>query len=171
VVIELGVPLPADPEQPEVDQAHHGRGHAVTVDGAATEIRHRGRAQRGQRVGEPEHVRELLDVTLLTPYLVVPVLGPAPAVDAGGLNVAQRIGRDPDVLPGWRDAKSAEAAKCLGTRDLQAGGIVIPEVAGDPLPGDPRTVRVAADQPRDRGGIRGRGRRIGTHWMSTSGTL
>jgi hypothetical protein len=109
VVIEFGVLLPADPEQAKVDQPDRGRGHAIAVQAAAAEIPQRRRPQRGQRIGEPEHVRELLLLALLTPHAVVAVLGPAPAVDACGLDVAQRIRRDPDVCPGRRDAKGSDA--------------------------------------------------------------
>jgi hypothetical protein len=153
VVIELGVLLPSDPEQAEIDQPDRGRGHPIAVEAAAAEISQRRRPQRGQRVGEPEHVRELLLVALLAPHLVVAVLRPAPAVDARGLDVAQRVGRDPDVCPGRRDAKSTDAVQRLRTGDFRSGGIPIPEPAADPLSGDPRTVRVAAGQPRDRSGL------------------
>ena len=144
VVIEFGVLLPADPEQAEVDQPDRGRGHAVAVEVAAAEVGHRGGPQRGQRAGEPQHVRELLGVALLTPHLVVAVLGPAPAVDARGLDVAQRVGRDPDVLPGRRDAEGTDACSVSAARDLRAGGIAIAEPAADPVSGNPRPVRVTA---------------------------
>ena len=92
MVIQLGVLLPADAEQAEVDQADRGGGHPVTIEMPAAQIPHGGRPQRGQRAGEAEHVRELLGVALLAPHLVIPVLGPAAAVDAGGLDVTERVG-------------------------------------------------------------------------------
>ena len=88
MVIELGVLLPADPEQAEIDQPDRGRGHALAVEVVAAEIGHYGRPQPGQRAGEPQHVPELLGVALLAPHLVIAVLGPAPAVDARSLDVA-----------------------------------------------------------------------------------
>lgn len=119
---------------------------------AAAQVPHGGRPQRGQRVGEPEHVREFLGIALLAPHLVISVLGPAPAVDARGLDVAERIGRDPDVVPGRRDAERGDTLHRLGIADLGARGIAIAETSAPPLAVDPRTVRVTADQPRNRSG-------------------
>ena len=91
VMIQFGVPLSADAEEAEVDEPDRARGHAVLVEPAAFEVVHGGRPERGQGAGEPQHVRELLRVPLLAPGLVIAVLGAAPGVDAGGLDVPQRI--------------------------------------------------------------------------------
>ena len=91
VVIELGVPLAADPEQPEVDQPDDASGHPVAVEVTSLQVGLGGGAQAGQRAGEAQDMGELLHVPLLAPQLVVAVLGPAPAVHPGRLDVAERI--------------------------------------------------------------------------------
>jgi hypothetical protein len=92
VVVQLGVPLAADAEQAQVDEADRGGGHPVPAQVPVAQVRHGGLAQRRQSQREPEHVVELLLVPVLAPPVVVAVLGAAPGVDAGGLDVAQRIG-------------------------------------------------------------------------------
>jgi len=101
-------------------------------------------------------VLELLRVALLAPQLVVAILGPAPAVDAGGLDVTQGLGGDPDVLPSGRNRQRADAGQGLGVSDIRARGIVVPDARTGPDPGDPGAVWVAAEQPWDRGRIRAR---------------
>ena len=90
---------------------------------------------------------ELLGIALLPPHLVISVLGPAPAVDARGLDVAERIGRDPDVVPGLRDAERGNAFHRFGIADLGARVIAIAETSARPLAVNPRTVRDAAVSP------------------------
>ena len=67
-------------------------------------------AQRRQRAGEARHVVELLGVAPGAPGLVVEVLLAAGGVDARRLQVAARVGADPDVLPGGRDARARGSA-------------------------------------------------------------
>jgi hypothetical protein len=92
VVVQLGVALAADAEQAQVEQPHRGRGDPVPAQMALAQVGHGGLAELRQGQGEPEHVVELLLVPVLTPPVVVAVLGAAPGVDAGGLDVAQRVG-------------------------------------------------------------------------------
>jgi hypothetical protein len=80
-------------------------------------------------------VAELLAVTLFSPQLVVEVLGPALAVYAGGLDVPERIGGDPDVLPGRRDLQRADSLQRLPVCDLRAGRVVKPEAVPRPARG------------------------------------
>src|ERR1700730_8425939 len=120
VVVQLGVLLAADTEQAEVDQPDSAGGDTVAMQAAALQVVYGGRPQRGQRAGEPQHVSELLGVALLSPQPVVQVLGPAPAIHAGRLDVAERVRRDPDVLPGGRDPQRADAVQGQALPDLRA---------------------------------------------------
>src|ERR1700691_5080178 len=104
-MIELGVLLAANAKKAEVDEPHRGGGHPVMIELRMAQVLRGGCPQLRQRASKAQHMRELLSLTLLTPHLVVAVLGPASAVDAGGLDVAKGVGRDPDVLPCRRDAE------------------------------------------------------------------
>ncbi len=151
VMVQLGVLLAADAEQAEVDQPDGAGDDAVPVEVAALQVLQGGRPQRGERAGEPQHVGELLGVSLLSPELVVAVLGPAPAVHAGGLDVSQRVRRDPDVRPGGRDGQRADARQRLGVRNIRARRIAVPETLSGLDPRDARTSQITAHQPRNRG--------------------
>src|SRR5580704_11549625 len=107
-MVELCVLLAADAKKAEVDQPHRGGSHSVMIEVRMAQVLHSGCPQLRQRASEAHHVRELLHLTLLPPHLVVAVLGPASAVNAGGLDVAKGVGRDPDVLPGWRDTEGTD---------------------------------------------------------------
>jgi hypothetical protein len=80
VVIELGVALAAVAEQPHVDQPDRAGGDPVPVQAAALQVAQGRSPQLRQRLGEAQHVVELLRVALLAPLLVVEVLRPTPAV-------------------------------------------------------------------------------------------
>jgi len=108
--------------------------------------------QLRERASEAQHMRELLSLALLSPHLVVAVLGPASAVDAGGLDVAKRVGRDPDVLPGWRDAQRTDALESRVVRDRRARGIAVVKAFGSPFADDAGSVRVATCEARNGGG-------------------
>ena len=120
MMVQLGIFFAADPEQAEVDQPDGAGRDAVTIQTNSRQVLHSGRPQRRQNAGEPQHVKELLGVALFAPLLVVAVLGPAPAVHAGGLDVPQRVRRDPDVRPGRWDRQRADALQRLPLRDLRA---------------------------------------------------
>ena len=155
VMVQLGVPLSADAEQAEVDQPDHAGEDPVPFQAPAPQVLHGPVPQCGQRAGEPEHVRELLIVPLRTPHRVLEVLQAAFAVRARGLDVAQRIRGDPDVLPGRRDPERADPLQRLLAGQLRARRVQVPEAAGFPDPRKARAVRVTAREP----GYRGRQRR------------
>jgi len=154
VVVEFGVPFPADAEHAEVDQPDHAGHDPVAGQAAVPQVGCRSRPQPGQRVGEPEHVPELLGVALLPPEPVVEILEPALAIGACGLDMAGRVRRDPDVRPGGRDAQRPDPAQRRGVGDLRAGRVQVADAIGVPDPGDAGTVRVDAHQARDGGGQR-----------------
>jgi hypothetical protein len=91
-------------------------------------------------------VRELLGVPLGTPERVVAVLPAAAAVDAGGLDVAERVGRDPDVAPRRRDGQLADAPQLVRGRHAGPVRVAVGEAAVDGHAPDAGTVDVAADE-------------------------
>ena len=64
MMIQFGVPFAADAERPRSIGRTALAVVPVPVELQAFEVAHRGRAQRGQRGGEPQHVHELLGVAL-----------------------------------------------------------------------------------------------------------
>ena len=147
VVVQLGVALAADAEQAQVDEAHRGRRHPVPAQAAPVQVVQGLLAQPGQGQGEPEHVRELLGVPLLAPPVVVAVLGPAPGVDPGGLDVTPRVGRDPHVAPGGREHQRGDPPQRARIGDQRAGRVPVPETVRALLAGEAGAARVAAGQP------------------------
>jgi hypothetical protein len=91
MMVQLGVLLAAEAEQAEVDQPDSAGRDAVAGEVATLQVRHGGSPKPGQGAGEPQHMRELLSVALLSPQRVVDVLRPAPAVYADRLHVAERV--------------------------------------------------------------------------------
>ena len=159
VVVQLGVPFPADAEQAQVEQAHGAGRHPVPVQVPAAHVPQGRLAQPGQRQREPEHVRELLLVPVLAPPVVVAVLGPVPAIDPGGLDVAERVGRDPHLLPRGRQDQGADPLERFRRGDRRAGRIPVGEAVRGLLPGDARPARITAMQPGHGGLVRALRRR------------
>ncbi len=112
------------------------------------------RTQRGQRACEPEHVVELLDVTLLSPQLVVSILGPSAAVHAERLDVAERIRGYPHAVPGWRNRKHPDPGQRIQVGDLSTRRLHIPDCAPNPDSPDAWQTRVTAMKTRNGGGHR-----------------
>jgi hypothetical protein len=115
----LGVVIRADAKEPQVEQANGTRQHH-----RSGELAHRqplGRiaprlqicadapSQSRQRFSEAEHRVELCAVAVGAPALVVEVLLAPGCVEAGGLQMAQRVCADPDLAPRRRDRKRADA--------------------------------------------------------------
>jgi hypothetical protein len=60
---------------------------------------------------------------------VVTVLLAARFVDPGRLDVAERVGADPDLLPGGRDGQVADPLQRVLVGDRGAGGVLEGEAA------------------------------------------
>src|SRR5437588_8821613 len=102
---------------------------------------------RGEQFGELDHPLELLPITVLAPARVIQVL-PAPGrVDAGGLEVAERVRAHPHVLPGRRDGQLADPGQVLGRLDAPPPVIYVAEAAAPADPAQARSRAVRAAQP------------------------
>src|ERR1700733_13601874 len=98
------------------------------------------------RQGGPElpHAVMLVQVTLLAPQIVVPVLAASRRVGAHGLNVALRISADPHVLPGGRDHQGLDAGQQPRVLDDHGIRPEITEAASAAPAPDPGAAGVAA---------------------------
>ena len=95
------------------------------------------RADDRQRLSERQHVLVLVLVAHRPPAGVVAILFPAARVAAGGLDVAVRIGADPDILVGRRDRQLADARDRGGIADRAAACIDEAEPGARPASRDP----------------------------------
>jgi hypothetical protein len=101
--ILVGVLLASGTEETEVDQPDRGGQDPPSGQAVGIQVTPYDLAYGRQGGTEPPDPVMLVLIALLSPQIVVPVLAAARRVDAGGLDVALRIGTDPHVLPGRRD--------------------------------------------------------------------
>ena len=128
------VPVGADAEPAEVDEAQRDRGNARAIELVIVEIvRHRA-AQIGQPFAEADEAFVLRFLLRGAEVGVVQVLLPARLVAAGGLELCARSRRDPDVLPRGRNRKLLEPLDRRGIADLPAAAVVIAERSFAPSP-------------------------------------
>jgi hypothetical protein len=139
-----GVALGADAEEPQVKETDRAPEHAVTEQAAQRKIGSDAIAHRRERCGELLHLPELLPIAVLAPRLVVQVLLAAGVVIAGCLDVATRVGADPDVCPGRRDRQRADPISHIGVLDRI---VVLIEVREPPAAPDASDARRGAIDP------------------------
>src|ERR1700691_4322043 len=99
----LRVLLAARAEEAKIDQPDSGREDPLPGQAAGTQVLTDFLAYGRQHGAELPNPVMLGLVPLLTPQIVVQVLAAPGRIGAHGLDVASRIGADPDVLPGRRD--------------------------------------------------------------------
>ena len=120
----------AHPDRDPVDQRQNGGDGEVELARLAGEIAADAAADRRQGRAELCEVVELVCLAPGAPVGVVAVLLAGPRVLPGGLQVAMRLGADPDVLVGRRHRERVEASALRPARD---GGAVRGGV-GEPAP-------------------------------------
>src|SRR5262249_29564331 len=130
-----GVLLAADPEEAAVEQADRARQHPPAGQAVAAEVARGRPAKARKRPRELHHPLELLAVAARAPAVVVAVLAPPGRVGADRLQVAVRVGTDPDVRPGRRDRERGDP---LERRRIDAAprGAAGPEAAAPAGGGD-----------------------------------
>ena len=103
-------------------------------------------AQSRQRLGELEHLVELLLVAPRAPVGVVQVLLAPGGVDSRRLQVTARVHADPHVLPRGRDRQLADAGERLLVVDALSVGIEELEPAPAPPARDARLRTIDSSQ-------------------------
>src|SRR5216684_1822598 len=84
----------------------------------------------GQRFGEREHAIVFDGIADLPPPRVIAILLPPARVSTGRLQVATRVGADPNVGPGGRDGQALDPPKGLWVTD----GVAVAARVAEPLP-------------------------------------
>ena len=136
-LVEPGVLLVADPDQRQLEQPDDRRQHLLAGQARAAEVRVDALADRRQEPGEGEHPVELRAVAVLAERRVVAVLLAAPGVATRRLQVAARVGADPDVRPGGRDREGADPRDDGRVADRRAVGCPVREAPAGAPPRDP----------------------------------
>ena len=127
--VVVRVLLAADPEEPAVEQRDREREHPVPGERGLAEQPPDPAPRRRQRLGETEHLVELLAVAVLAPRGVVQVLAPPCLVGPDRLKVAVRRRADPHVPPRGRDREAADPLEGLGIPDRPSALVQIREAA------------------------------------------
>ena len=146
LVLRLVV-LATDPEEAAVQQAHRTGEHPLRRKPLEGQVPGHAAAHERQGPRELDHGVELLLVAPLAPAPVVDVLLAATSVDSRRLDVAHRVGADPNVFPGRWDRELRDPLDHL--RVLHAVAIRVDELeaAPSPAPRDPRACAIDPSQP------------------------
>jgi hypothetical protein len=138
----VDIRLAADPEQPQLEQAHGAGQHAVAAHAVAREVTPYPAPQPGESAGQIEHPVVLVPITLGPPLLVVAVLALAPGIEPAGLDVAAGFRAYPNVGPRGRDGERLDAVDDRGVGDAPALLVVVAEAPAGPAPAESGPRRV-----------------------------
>ena len=147
----LAVLIIPDADSRIFQQADDAREHLLPRQSGSFEVAVRLFADLRQRLGKGEHAVVLDRVADLAPMRVVAILLAAPRVASGRLQVATRVGTDPDIAPGGRDGEPLDPVDRLRVSDGAAVRIQIGEPLPHPLPPDSRRLVGHVAQPRGPG--------------------
>src|SRR5438132_5061173 len=126
----LSVLVIPDADSGVFQQADDGREHLLPWQAGPFEVAVGLFADLRQRLGEGEHAVVLDRVTDLAPTKVVAILLSPARVASCRLEMAARVGTDPDVRPGGRDGQTPDPADGLRVADPAA----VAGRVGEPLP-------------------------------------
>src|SRR5579864_2934850 len=118
----------ADADQCGLEQTHHNGQYLFLRQALPREVMLRTLPDPRQRFAERDHALELGLVAYGAPQGMVAVLLATLRVFTGGLDVRQRIGRDPDVRPGRWDRQRMNADQRLRISDCVSIGVNVLEV-------------------------------------------
>ena len=145
-LVLLGVVLAADPEEASIEQPDGAGEHPFTRHPLELHMVRRDSTHARERPCEREHLVELFLVSPLTPLVVVAVLPPAGDIRADRLNVAVRVGADPDVRPRGGNHELADPAEHLGVLDALACLFEVFEAAAASAARDSRAGAIGSSQ-------------------------
>src|SRR5205085_8161808 len=139
--------LAADPEHPDVEQAHGAGQNLLKAHLIALQIGGHPATKLRKQSGEEQHALELLTVPVLAPARVVQVLLATGRIYSGRLEMAARVRADPDVPPRRRDRQVAQALE--GLRLAQPPPVLahVYEAASAPDPPEARLRAIRAPDP------------------------
>jgi hypothetical protein len=125
----LRVALRADAEPAAIDQARRDRGDTLTIQKLVVHVPRHGRPQVRQALGKANQPVELRLLLLRPEIPVIDVLLPSGSVDAGGLELRRRAGRDPDLFPGGRDDERLDPLELFLVDDATSARVDVTEVS------------------------------------------
>src|SRR5688500_9915194 len=124
----------ADAREGAIEQARHQRAHARARHALQRKVAAQPAAQGRQVFAEFAHAAELVAVTQAAPVRMVAILLAAARIATGGLQVAARIGTDPDIAPRRRYRELADALQRRRILDPPAVMVAIDETAPRAMP-------------------------------------
>jgi len=141
-VVLSRVLLVADARAARFQETHERGEDLLARQAPAPQVRAHPPPDGRQRPGEGGETVELRRVAQLAPARVVAVLLAPPRVAARGLDVAARVGGDPDLAPGGRDGQRADARQRARIAKGRAARVAVGEGAAAAEAGD-AGVRIA----------------------------
>ena len=147
-----GVLVVSDADQRLVEQSHDGRQDLTPAEVVRAQVALHALAHVGQDLAELEHPPELRLVPRLAIARVIAVLLPPARVASGDLDVAARIGADPDLAPGRGNDESLDARALRSVLDPRSVGREEDPASAHALPANARNAvgDVAESGPRRR---------------------
>jgi monoamine oxidase len=119
-LILLCIVLGADSKEPPVEQPYGAAEHPFPRETLELQVSLGFVAHERQRTRKVQHVFELLLILTSSPNLVINVLASPSGVGSHSLQMASIVPANPDVTPGWRNAKRPYAREGLGIFDTPA---------------------------------------------------
>src|SRR5439155_22726210 len=131
--VETRVLVVADAYERQLQQTHHRGEHFLARHATPTKIPHHAPADARQRAPERDEMAEFRRVAPRPVVPVIAVLLPPPGVASCRLQVAARIGADPDLSPGWRHGDRPDSFERAPAADAPASGIPADATPPGPL--------------------------------------
>jgi hypothetical protein len=128
-LVRRGILVRADAKPGQDDQPNSERADPLELEGLQLEVLGHRRAKLRELRRKARQLLELLSFLLGAKVRVIEVLAPACRVDAGGLELGRRPRRDPDVVPGRRDAERLDPLDLGRVGDPGSARVEIAETA------------------------------------------
>src|SRR3989442_9449686 len=135
----LSILLVADADSGLLEEADNRRKHLLPGHAGPFQVAVGLLADLRQRRSKGQHPVVLDGIANLAPARVISVLLASPRVTPGRLQMAARVGADPDVRPGRRDGQALDPPDRVRVTDAAALTVAVREALPVALPADPRT--------------------------------
>ena len=134
----LSILLVADPDSGLLEEPDDRRKHLLSRHAGPFQVAVRLLADLRQGRSKGQHPVVLDGIANLAPARVISVLLAPPGVAPGRLQMAARVGADPDVRPGRRDGQALDPPDRVRVTDAAALAVAVREALPGALPTDPR---------------------------------